>query len=85
MAFILLLFVVSTSGLVLYAFGSSAWLPELLAFHLGSVLAFFLLTPFSKMVHGFFRLAALVKEAQYRPAKHEVAAASGAQAKQLRA
>ena len=66
MAFVVLLFVVSASGLVLYAGGGSAWLTELLAFHLGAVLAFFLLTPFSKMAHGFFRLAALTREAQLR-------------------
>ena len=66
MAFVVLLFVVSASGLVLYAGGDSAWLTELLAFHLGAVLAFFLLTPFSKMAHGFYRLAALTREAQLR-------------------
>ncbi|MGI9386542.1 MAG: tricarballylate utilization 4Fe-4S protein TcuB, partial [Methyloligellaceae bacterium] len=64
MGFILLLFFVSTSGMVLYWLGGSAWLEELLAIHLGSVLTFFLLTPFSKMAHGFYRLAALTKEAQ---------------------
>ncbi len=64
MAFIVLLFFVSTTGLVLYALGNSEWLNELLSVHLGSVLAFFLLTPYSKMVHGFFRLAALTKEAR---------------------
>ncbi len=63
MGFVMLLFLVSTSGLALYALGSSAWLPELLALHLGAVLAFFLLTPYTKMVHGFYRLAALVAEA----------------------
>ena len=64
MGFILLLFVVSSSGLALYGFAESNWLAEILAFHLGSVLAFFLLTPYSKMMHGFFRLAALLKDAQ---------------------
>lgn len=64
MGFVLLLFFVSTSGLALYAAGGSPWLGEFLALHLGTVLAFFLLMPFSKMVHGFYRLAALVKDAQ---------------------
>lgn len=64
MAFVLLLFFVSTSGLSLYWFGQSPWLGELLALHLGSVLAFFLLMPYSKMTHGFYRLAALIKEEQ---------------------
>ena len=64
MGFVLLLFLVSTSGLALYIFGDSGWLRELLALHLGAVLAFFLLTPYTKMVHGFYRLAALIKAAQ---------------------
>nr|WP_321443233.1 tricarballylate utilization 4Fe-4S protein TcuB [uncultured Cohaesibacter sp.] len=62
--FILLLGFVALSGLLLYALGSSPLMPLLLALHLGSVLAFFLLTPFTKMAHGFYRLAALIKEAQ---------------------
>ncbi len=66
MGFILLLFLVSASGLALYWFGDSAWLAALLAVHLGAVLAFFLLMPYSKMVHGFFRLAALAKDATDR-------------------
>ncbi|MCO6390102.1 tricarballylate utilization 4Fe-4S protein TcuB [Aliihoeflea aestuarii] len=64
--FILLLFVVSLTGLLLYALRDSAALELLLALHLGSVLAFFLLTPYSKMAHGFYRLAALVRDAQRR-------------------
>ena len=84
MAFVLLLFVVSTSGLALYVFGQSRWLPELLAFHLGAVFAFFLLAPYTKMVHGFFRLAALVKDAQLRPGRADNSAASAIQARELR-
>ena len=64
MAFILLLFLVAASGLLLYALGSTGLMPLMLAVHLGSVLAFFLLIPFSKMAHGFYRLAALVRDAQ---------------------
>ena len=66
MAFVVLLFLVSTSGLLLYLLGSSSLLPALLAFHLGAVLAFFLLMPYSKMVHGFYRLAALIRDEQIR-------------------
>lgn len=62
--FILLLGFVGLSGLVLYALGSTALMPALLALHLGSVLTFFLLTPFTKMAHGFYRFAALVRDAQ---------------------
>ncbi|GMG81537.1 tricarballylate utilization 4Fe-4S protein TcuB [Paralimibaculum aggregatum] len=64
--FVLLLGLVAVSGLALYALGQTAAMPGLLALHLGAVLAFFLLTPFTKMAHGFYRLAALLREAQSR-------------------
>ena len=66
MAFILLLAFISASGLALYAATDTALVPTLLALHLGSVLAFFLTLPYTKMVHGFFRFAALLREAQLR-------------------
>lgn len=66
MAFVLLLFLVSASGLALYAATGTRAVPPLLAFHLGTVLAFFILLPWTKMVHGFFRLSALVIEEQKR-------------------
>jgi len=62
--FIALLGFVGVSGLVLYVLGETAVSPLLLALHLGAVLAFFLLTPFTKMAHGFYRMAALVRDAQ---------------------
>lgn len=63
-AFTALLGFVGLSGLALYALGSTVLMPTLLALHLGAVLAFFLLTPFSKMAHGFFRMAALIRDEQ---------------------
>lgn len=66
MAFVVLVFLVSSSGLLLYLLGSTPALAPLLAFHLGAVLAFFLLMPYSKMVHGFYRLAALLRDEQTR-------------------
>lgn len=69
MGFILLLFLVALSGLALYALGSTAAMPALLAIHLGSVLSFFLLTPYTKMAHGFYRLAALVRDEQRKSAR----------------
>ncbi len=66
MAFVLLLFFVSASGLLLYAATGLAVVAWLLPLHLGSVLAFFLLTPYSKMVHGFYRMAALTRDAATR-------------------
>ena len=62
-AFIGLLGFVGLSGLVLYALGQTSMMPVLLALHLGSVLAFFVLTPFTKMAHGFYRIAALAVDA----------------------
>ncbi len=64
MAFVLLLFTVSATGLALYAVSGTALTDWLLPLHLGTVLAFFLLMPFSKMAHGFYRLAALARDAQ---------------------
>ena len=55
-SFILLLFVAALTGtIVLVARGSA----PVLALHLGSVLALFVTLPYSKFVHGFYRLAAL--------------------------
>lgn len=62
--FILLLGGVAVTGLALYASTGTALVPALLAIHLGAVLTFFLLTPFTKMAHGFFRLTALIRDAQ---------------------
>ena len=64
MAFIVLLGLTGASGLILYIMTGTQAVPALLALHLGIVLAFFITTPFSKMVHGFFRLAALLRDAQ---------------------
>lgn len=63
-AFIALLGFVAFSGLSVHALGATSLLPVLLTLHLGAVLSFFLLTPFTKMAHGFYRLAALVRDAQ---------------------
>jgi citrate/tricarballylate utilization protein len=64
MGFVVLLNLVSTTGLLLYILGATSLLSVLLAVHLGFVLTFFLLAPYSKMMHGFFRLAALMRDAQ---------------------
>ena len=65
-AFIYLLGAVGATGMALYAATGTALVPVLLAIHLGCVLAFFLITPYSKMAHGAYRFAALVREAQLR-------------------
>lgn len=66
MAFVLLLLATGATGLLLYFATGTGAVPLLLALHLGCVLTFFLLTPYSKMTHGFYRLAALVRDAQKR-------------------
>ncbi len=65
-AFVLLLGAVGATGLALNAVTGTMLVPALLAIHLGCVLAFFLTTPYSKMAHGAYRFAALVREAQIR-------------------
>ncbi len=63
-AFVLLLFLVSTTGLLLYVQGLVDFLvAEMLILHLGAVLTLFLLLPYSKMAHGFYRFAALLQDA----------------------
>lgn len=66
MAFVALLGATGATGLALYAATGSPWVQPLLAIHLGAVLAFFLTTPYSKMVHGFYRMAALIRDAQIK-------------------
>lgn len=64
MGFIILLGATGATGLALYSATGTGAVPLLLAIHLGFVLAFFLLLPYSKMVHGFYRLSALIIEDQ---------------------
>lgn len=63
MAFVLLLGAVAATGLALWLATGTAAVAPLLAVHLATVMTLFLLMPFSKMVHGFFRFTALVAEA----------------------
>ncbi len=67
-AFIWLLGFVGLSGLLLYAVRGYEATGPLLALHLGGVLAFFILMPYSKMAHGFYRFAALVRDAEAKGA-----------------
>ena len=64
MAFVLLLGATGFTGLALYAATGTAAVGPLLAVHLGTVLAFFLTAPYSKMAHAAYRLAALTRDAQ---------------------
>lgn len=66
LAFTTVLGLTGLSGLLLYAVTGTGAVKLALAFHLACVLTLFLTMPFSKMVHGFFRLSALIIEAQKR-------------------
>jgi citrate/tricarballylate utilization protein len=62
-AFIALLFFISASGLALLGYRDTSAMILLLSVHLGFVMAFFLTMPYSKFAHGFYRVAALLKNA----------------------
>lgn len=64
--FVGLLFLVSTTGLLLYWFSGTNLASLWLIIHLAFVAVFFIGIPYSKMAHGFFRLAALCREAQLK-------------------
>lgn len=65
-AFIWLLGIVAMSGLVLYGVRGTSLTGAILALHLGCVLTLFPLMPYSKMAHGFYRFAALLRDAQQK-------------------
>jgi len=67
-AFILILFVLGLSGLLLLVFRATPAMGTLLAIHLGAVFGFFVTLPYSKFVHGIYRYAALVRYAKERRA-----------------
>jgi len=66
-AFLVLLFLAAASGLLLLALRSTAAMGALLAFHLGLIVALFLILPYGKFVHGIYRSAALLRYAAERP------------------
>jgi citrate/tricarballylate utilization protein len=61
--FMVLLFALSLTGLLLLVLRDSAVMPLLLALHLGVVAAFFITLPYGKFAHAVYRLAALLKDA----------------------
>ncbi len=68
-SFIVLLLLISVSGLLLLVLRETAAMGALLVVHLGLVMALFLLLPYGKFVHGVYRFAALVKYALERQRK----------------
>ncbi|SIS02999.1 tricarballylate utilization 4Fe-4S protein TcuB [Pseudomonas putida] len=73
-AFILLLLLVSTTGMALLALRDTGAMAILLAVHLGTVMALFVTLPYGKFAHGLFRSAALLKFAieKRRPDPHSL-------------
>jgi citrate/tricarballylate utilization protein len=63
-----LLLMVAGSGLALLVFRETVAMSVLLAIHLGAVFSFFLLLPYSKLVHGGYRAIALLRAAMERQA-----------------
>ncbi len=60
-AFIVLLLLVSVTGLALLAGRETGAMALLLAIHLGTVMALFITLPYGKFAHGMYRVAALLK------------------------
>jgi citrate/tricarballylate utilization protein len=65
-AFILMLFLTSLTGLALLLLRETAAMGPLLALHLGVVFALFITMPYGKFVHGLYRFVALVRYARER-------------------
>jgi citrate/tricarballylate utilization protein len=62
-SFLALLFLTSSTGLLLLALRDTREMGILLRVHMGVVLALFLSMPYGKFVHGAYRLAALIRYA----------------------
>src|SRR5207248_2301031 len=71
-AFLVLLFVAAATGLILLAARSNTAMSVLLAVHLGTIVALFLILPYCKFVHGIYRAAALLRYAAERPSARSV-------------
>jgi citrate/tricarballylate utilization protein len=65
-AFIVMLFLTSLTGLVLLVLRETAAMGPLLAIHIGVVFALFITMPYGKFVHGIYRFVALVRYARER-------------------
>jgi citrate/tricarballylate utilization protein len=64
---LLLLLLIALTGLLLLAVRATGAMGVTLAVHLGFVLALFVTMPYSKFVHGLYRVGALIRHAIERP------------------
>jgi citrate/tricarballylate utilization protein len=65
-AFIVMLFLTSLTGMALLLLRETSAMGPLLALHLGVVFALFITLPYGKFVHGIYRFVALVRYARER-------------------
>jgi citrate/tricarballylate utilization protein len=65
-AFIVMLFLASLTGMALLILRATPAMGPLLALHLGVVFALFITMPYGKFVHGIYRFVALVRYARER-------------------
>jgi citrate/tricarballylate utilization protein len=63
---LILMFLSAATGLVLLLLRETSAMGILLAIHLGVILSFFVVLPYSKFVHGVYRAAALLRSAAER-------------------
>jgi citrate/tricarballylate utilization protein len=68
-AMLMLLAMIALTGLILLAVRATGAMGLAMAIHLGFILAFFVVLPYSKMVHGVYRSAALLRRAIERKMK----------------
>ena len=68
--FLIQLLLVASTGLLLLAFRATPAMGILLAIHLGTVVALFVLLPYSKFVHGGYRGLALLRSAMEKRKGH---------------
>lgn len=63
LGFIALLFLIASSGLLLWWTRGTAAMGVMLCIHLGAAMGLFLTLPYGKFAHGVFRSAALLRHA----------------------